>query len=73
MVYKENYVMEAYKIIPCIAKVNQEQLFSKSHNTAVRDNPMELSDNRSKAKKRKTDCLLRKILLHCIAFHYMEL
>ena len=53
MVYKR-YVKEAYKIIHRIAKVNQEWLFTKSHNAAVRDNPMKLSNSKFKAKKRKT-------------------
>lgn len=48
-VYKERYIKEAYKIIHRIAKVNQELLFTKSHNAAVRDNAMKLSNSKYKA------------------------
>lgn len=73
MTYKGKYVKEVYKIIHCIAKVNQELLFTKSHNAAFRDNSMKLSNSKYKAKKRKTGCFPHKILLHHITFCYMQL
>lgn len=50
VVYKERYIKEAYKIIHRIAKVNQELLFTKSHNAAVRDNAMKLSKSKYKGR-----------------------